>query len=216
MTAIPLWRKVWGGTSEQVIYISDSNQIKMNSHAPALVLGDNSVLWKYLNPNLIIVATSSSGSTAQMTDDDTTGSDEISVSESENYVITIYLIDTISGNIVYRIEHRHATGPLQIVHAENWVVAYFWNTKSHSYEFSTLELFRNTPNWAGRGYSSYTENPVPIEVRKNNYLFPYSVNTMATTVTHQGITNKKILLGLASGHVMVLDKRHRWTSNSPT
>jgi len=63
MTGIPLWRKVWGGTSEQVIYISDSNQIKMNSHAPALVLGDNSVLWKYLNPNLIIVATSSSGCT---------------------------------------------------------------------------------------------------------------------------------------------------------
>jgi len=38
-------------------------------------------------------------------------------------------------------------------------------------------------------------------------LFPYSLRTIATTVTRQGITNKKLLLGLSSGHIGALDKR---------
>ena len=75
-------------------------------HSHGKVLGDRSVLYKYLNPNLIGVVT--------------TGQDANKVP-----FINVYLIDTVTGSIVNSFNHKRCKGPVNIVHSENWFFVSF-------------------------------------------------------------------------------------------
>ena len=77
------------------------------------VLGNRSVLYKYLNPNLLAFATTKQNDTAQ--------------------TLYIYLLDTVSGVIHYRGVH-YGAGPVSpeipsvyVLQSENWVVYGYWN-----------------------------------------------------------------------------------------
>eukprot|EP00842_Homolaphlyctis_polyrhiza_P003882 jgi/Hompol1/4495/HPOL_003653-RA len=78
------------------------------------VLGDRTVLYKYLNPNILGIATTRRG--------------------KESAVTTFfYLVDTVSGSVIYRNAH-HAAGPsvaiepkIHILQCENWFVYVVWN-----------------------------------------------------------------------------------------
>ncbi len=70
-------------------------------HSHGKVLGDRSVLYKYLNPNLIGVVT--------------TGQD----SQKVPY-INLYLVDTVTGGVVTSFNYKKCKGPVNIVHSENW------------------------------------------------------------------------------------------------
>lgn len=34
----------------------------------------------------------------------------------------LFMVDAITGNIIYSVVHRRSRGPIQIVHSENWVI----------------------------------------------------------------------------------------------
>jgi hypothetical protein len=70
-------------------------------HSQGKVLGDRSVLYKYLNPNMIGVVT--------------TGQDSQKVP-----FINIYLVDTVTGSVINSFNHKRCRGPVNIVHSENW------------------------------------------------------------------------------------------------
>ena len=70
-------------------------------HSHGKVLGDRSVLYKYLNPGLIGVVTSG-------------------LDGQSNPFINVYLIDTVTGSIVNSFNHKRCKGPVNIVHSENW------------------------------------------------------------------------------------------------
>ena len=81
-------------------------------HSHGKVLGDRSVLYKYLNPNLIGVLT--------------TGQDSQKVP-----FINLYLVDTVTGAVVNSFNHKRCRGPVNIVHSENWFfVSIFFNKVS--------------------------------------------------------------------------------------
>ncbi|CAH8825216.1 unnamed protein product [Trichobilharzia szidati] len=90
------------------------------------VLGDRSVLYKYLNPNLIAVVT--------------TGGH---VSNHTNTVM-IYLIDVVVGRILYSAVHRRCSEPVSLVHSENWIVYTYYNHKSLRNEVTVIELYEPT------------------------------------------------------------------------
>ncbi|KAJ3048353.1 hypothetical protein HK097_010648 [Rhizophlyctis rosea] len=77
------------------------------------VLGNRSVLYKYLNPNLLAFATTKQNDTAQ--------------------TLYIYLLDTVSGVIHYRGVHYGAGNvsptlkSVYVLQSENWVVYGYWN-----------------------------------------------------------------------------------------
>ncbi|CAL8071729.1 unnamed protein product [Calicophoron daubneyi] len=97
------------------------------------VLGDRSVLYKYLNPNLIAVLTAGGDSAAQTNS------------------INVYLIDVVVGRILYSATHHRCGGPVSLVHSENWIVYTYYNYKSLRNEVTVLELFEPTTT---RGPSS--------------------------------------------------------------
>ncbi len=66
------------------------------------MLADRSVQYKYLNPNLVGVVTESADPTRPL--------------------VTVYLVDSVSGAIVYHSSHKNALGPVHMTHSENWIV----------------------------------------------------------------------------------------------
>ena len=62
--------------------------------APAVILGDDSLLLKYLNPNLITCASEA-------------------VSDEKAFV-KIMVLDTVSGRIVHQQRHRHGSSPIHL------------------------------------------------------------------------------------------------------
>lgn len=84
------------------------------------VLGNRSVLYKYLNPNLVALATLK-----------TTGSDPMAPDFTS--VVTIYVIDAATGTVYYSAEFNGAGNAspdipsIFVLQDENWAILSFWN-----------------------------------------------------------------------------------------
>lgn len=74
------------------------------------ILGDDSVLLKYLNPHMSAVVT-------------------LSLSSSQEDMMFVSLVDTITGKIIMRIEQENAAAPIHSLIMENHVVVTYWNSK---------------------------------------------------------------------------------------
>ncbi|KAJ3017234.1 hypothetical protein HKX48_003655 [Thoreauomyces humboldtii] len=84
------------------------------------VLGDRSVLYKYLNPNLLALATIKTSGGSPFDGEFTS-------------TVFAYLLDTITGTVHYRTEHKGAghvspnLNSIFLVQEENWAVLSYWN-----------------------------------------------------------------------------------------
>ncbi|KAL4646018.1 ER membrane protein complex subunit 1 isoform X3 [Arapaima gigas] len=156
-------------------------------HSQGRVMGDRSVLYKYLNPNLLAVVTESVDT------------------HQERSFVGVFLIDGITGRIIHEAVQRKARGPIHLVHSENWVVYEYWNAKSRRNEFSVLELFEGTELYNSTVFSSLDRPHLP-QVLQQSYIFPSSISTMEATLTEKGITSRHLLVGLPSGAILSLPK----------
>ncbi|TPX70016.1 hypothetical protein SpCBS45565_g01990 [Spizellomyces sp. 'palustris'] len=102
--------------------IAALGEVSKHEHVASLgrVLGNRSVLYKYLNPNLLALATIA-----------TTGTGPLDAQFTS--VVLLYLIDTVTGSIHYRAEFKGAGHVLpdipsiHLVQSENWAVVSYWN-----------------------------------------------------------------------------------------
>jgi hypothetical protein len=85
-------------------------------------MADRSVLFKYVNPNLGLVMSEGKDSTGK------------------NY-INVYLIDLVTGRVVFSANHKKVVGPYHVVHSENWAVYTYYNEKARRAEMTSIELF---------------------------------------------------------------------------
>uniref|UniRef100_A0A667XYT2 ER membrane protein complex subunit 1 n=1 Tax=Myripristis murdjan TaxID=586833 RepID=A0A667XYT2_9TELE len=156
-------------------------------HSQGRVMGDRSVLYKYLNPNLLAVVTESTDL------------------HQERSFVGILLIDGVTGRIIHEAVQRKARGPVHLVHSENWVVYEYWSTKSRRNEFSVLELYEGMELYNSTVFSSL-DRPHPPQVLQQSYIFPSSISTLEATLTEKGITSRHLLVGLPSGAILSLPK----------
>jgi hypothetical protein len=75
-------------------------------------LGDRSVLYKYVNPNLVAVIAMIPAQTQQQ-----------HVDSSSH--IHLFLLDAVNGAIIYDNKHAHSVAPVHAVHCENWLMVCF-------------------------------------------------------------------------------------------
>ena len=117
----PVWKLQLCAAGEEIGSIV-ARHPEEKVHSQGRVLADRSVLYKYLNPNLVVVTTEGT---------------------HPHYrgVLNIYLIDVVSGAVVFSSAHRRVLGPVHVVHAENWVVYSYYNEKFRRTELASLELF---------------------------------------------------------------------------
>ncbi|XP_035238782.1 ER membrane protein complex subunit 1 isoform X1 [Anguilla anguilla] len=156
-------------------------------HSQGRVMGDRSVLYKYLNPNLLAVVTESTDT------------------HQERSFVGTFLVDGVTGRIIHEAVQRKARGPVHCVHSENWVVYVYWNTKARRNEFSVLELFEGTELYNSTVFSSLDRPQLP-QVLQQSYIFPSSISTLEATLTEKGITSRHLLVGLPSGAILSLPK----------
>ncbi|XP_042739236.1 ER membrane protein complex subunit 1 isoform X2 [Lagopus leucura] len=156
-------------------------------HSQGRVMGDRSVLYKSLNPNLLAVVTESTDT------------------HHERTFVGIFLIDGVTGRIIHSSVQKKAKGPVHIVHSENWVVYQYWNTKARRNEFTVLELYEGTEQYNATAFSSL-DRPLLPQVLQQSYIFPSAISAMEATITERGITSRHLLIGLPSGAILSLPK----------
>ncbi|XP_055515205.1 ER membrane protein complex subunit 1 [Leucoraja erinacea] len=174
-------------TDTQKIVIVKGKRSSEHVHSQGRVMGDRSVLYKYLNPNLLVVVTESTDT------------------HHERTFICIYLIDGVTGRITHESVQRKARGPVNIVHSENWVVYKYWNTKSRRNEITVLELFEGTEQYNSTAFSSMDRPLSPI-IFQQSYIFPSAISLVESTITEKGITSRHLLIALHSGGILSLPK----------
>lgn len=160
------------------------------------VLGDRRVLYKYLNPNLILVT---------------------SISETLK-TATFHVLDAVTGSILASSSHTDVDTslPISSTLSENWF-AYSFATSSTTttkgHQLVIGELYESAlPNDRGvfgtqHNYSAVQQPQTPHVVMQT-YNIPEPISHMAVTQTRQGITSRQLLAVLAeSGSVVGIPRQ---------
>ena len=184
------------------------------SHDPVAsigkALGDRNVLYKYLNPNiLLITALGTEASTA-----------------------TFYILDAASGAVIYSATHAGVDIDLPVVStmSENWFAySLFSETSSlspdlsgndqqtlKSYQLVVSELYESAyPNDRGSlettsNYSSISPTLADEDglyatphVLSQTFLIPGPISSISVTSTLQGITTRSLLCVLPDSHALI-------------
>ena len=171
--------------------------------------GEGGLLYKYLNPNLLVLATERGASPGQPL--------VPSVKKSTDPSISLYLIDTVTGALYDKLVHRGCAGPVQVVQSENVVVYHYANLLTQQHELSVVELYEprdaetltllsavqavgsTTPP-----LSSFTE-PAPLAIQQS-YIVRTSFKALAITHTLRGITGKEVLTLLPTDQLLAIPK----------
>ena len=168
------------------------------------VLGDRTVLYKYLNPNTILV----------------TAVSEVALSAS------FYLLDSVSGDVLYSTTHDSVdlAQPITSLLTENWFVYSLWSdigknaTLAQSYKGYQLvvsDLYESSlandrgPLGAVANSSSLepsedpSAEPVLPHVISQAFIVPEAISNMAVTQTKQGIASRQLLCTLAMSNAII-------------
>ncbi|KAJ5398686.1 hypothetical protein N7465_009175 [Penicillium sp. CMV-2018d] len=158
------------------------------------VLGNRSVLYKYLNPNLALVT---------------------AVNE-QTHTASFYLLDGVSGKVLHAVTQAGVDPkqPIASVMSENWFAYSFWGdvdgseSSAKGYQLVISELYESAfPNDRGvldsaTNYSSTATVPLP-HVISQAFMIPEPISHMAVTQTRQGITTRQLLCTLPSSNSIV-------------
>ncbi|KAH1004284.1 hypothetical protein HUJ04_004063 [Dendroctonus ponderosae] len=151
-------------------------------HSQGKVLFDRSVYYKYVNPNLLAVAT-------------------VSADQIHRSVVSVYLIDGVSGLVLHSTAHKKAKGPVHLIHSENWLVYTYFNERFRRMEMEAIELYEGHLQSNSTVFSSFAVSQLP-EAQSQSYILPATPVEMAVTLTERGITNKFLLIALSNGAVV--------------
>lgn len=162
------------------------------------VLGNRSVLYKYLSPNLVLV-------TAVNEKDHTAG---------------FYLLDGVSGKVLHSATQAGVdpTQPIASAMSENWFAYSFFGdatdeTSAKGYQLVISELYESSiandrgPLDAAGNYSSLHSSgsgslPLP-HVVSQSFMIAEPISHMTVTQTRQGITTRQLICTLPSSNSIV-------------
>lgn len=74
------------------------------THTQTKVLSNRDILFKYLNKNLVFVATVAPKDKSQ-----------VGAVSPEEKTLVVYLVDTVTGRILHRVSHPNMQGPVHAV-----------------------------------------------------------------------------------------------------
>ncbi|CAG8977268.1 hypothetical protein HYALB_00009366 [Hymenoscyphus albidus] len=190
--------------TDQVI----TNVVSRPAHDPVAsigrVLGDRTVLYKYLNPNVVLVTAIS----------------------NEKSTATFYLLDTISGDILYSATHEgvDTKQPIASALTENWFSYSLWADiistsatlpSSKGYQIIVSEMYESDvandrgPLESTANSSSLEPSDIPNaelalpHVITASFLVPEAISHMSVSATRQGITTRQLLCTLESSGAII-------------
>lgn len=172
--------------SDQVLLTMKTKRSDEVINSVGRVLGDHTVLYKYLNPNLVAFMTMQGDGVKRS--------------------IFVYIVDAVTGHVLYHARHKGVDTPVDLILSEHWLVYLYYNTKGRRIEISVAEFYEGYEEKNHTAFSSLDPVDTPM-VLSQGYLLPVSgVRAITSTATERGITNKNILLGLDNGFVYSIPK----------
>ena len=219
LRASQVWQLSFPFDVERIASLANSHPFRtVQSSVRVVGGGDGGLLYKYLNPNLLMLATERT---------DAAGRPLVpSVKKSTDPSVSVYLLDTVSGAVYDKWVHRGAIGPVHCAQNENLLVYHYYNANMQHYEVSVIELYepRDADSlsllYAVRSVgshaaplSSFTEPP-PYAIQQS-YLFRSAVKSLAVTHTLRGITSAELLAVLPTDQVLAIPK-HLLDPRRPT
>ncbi|CAL1698629.1 unnamed protein product [Somion occarium] len=182
----------------------DVRSIVTRPHEPVAslgkVLGNRTTLYKYLNPGVVVVLTSTSTPSGPATS------------------CGVYVIDGTKGTILYHANLPAAGGVCDVKAAftENWLVYHYYDDGSanadqaKSYRMVSLEFYEGSgvdDKTSSSDLSAYSNDTTRISVYEQSYVFPRGISTITTTSTKFGITVKDILVAGNNHQVQSFPRR---------
>jgi len=182
------------------------------------ILGDNSLLLKYINPHLAVVVTVVSESdhqSATATDVATAldkketkrkpmgvgapGSSTEQQQQSNNEQLPnmfVNLVDTVSGRVLYRHSHSNvdADKKISVVVSENWVIYTYVNAKTRRTEIGVLSLHEGMIQPKGLTYFARPEQSSSFssfDPRESSPVVLAKVYAFPKAITALGVTSTK-------------------------
>ena len=104
--------------------------------------------------------------------------------------MSIFLLDVITGHVVFTTTHKKCSGPVNIVHSENWLVYSYWNQRHRRNEIASIELYEGKTQSNTTTFSSIDLPLVSPMVERQAFIFPSSIQALGVSVTEKGISNK--------------------------
>jgi hypothetical protein len=208
----PLWNLERGSGGEKIV-ASTTPLHREWERVPVYIKGDASILYKYLNTNLLAIASV-----------DTLHKGNVSS-------LNLYAIDAITGHVLHQSRILGGSAPVHMVACDNWIMTHYWNSKKVRFEVTIVELFQARtddgpwnilfgPSASNNTKSAhYLDSPVPLQ---QTYIFPSGVTSLGVTATLKGITPRSIIMALTTDHIFRVSKdqlnprRPYATGNLPT
>uniref|UniRef100_F1KV51 ER membrane protein complex subunit 1 n=1 Tax=Ascaris suum TaxID=6253 RepID=F1KV51_ASCSU len=183
-------QRTWGAdlrlTPQQKIIAIASKPAHQRVHSPGKVLGDRSVLYKYSNPNLVVIA----------------------VLDSSHSVLHIDFIDAVNGYVVYKAKQAKVAGPVHLVQCENWLTYSYWNEKNRRMEIAVIELYEGSEQTDELRFNSLTPTlPPVVHAISRAYIFPQGISALGVTETEQGLSTRSLLVAMPFGGIYGISKR---------
>eukprot|EP00526_Cylindrotheca_closterium_P002999 CAMPEP_0113617062 /NCGR_PEP_ID=MMETSP0017_2-20120614/8574_1 /TAXON_ID=2856 /ORGANISM="Cylindrotheca closterium" /LENGTH=1007 /DNA_ID=CAMNT_0000526421 /DNA_START=127 /DNA_END=3147 /DNA_ORIENTATION=- /assembly_acc=CAM_ASM_000147 len=198
------------------------------------VLGDDSLLLKYINPHIAVVVTMSDADEQTPTEIATTiqkqdtkkkgrkpagagnAAEQIAPASVPNMFINV--VDTVSGRVLHRAGHSNADPSREVTTliSENWIVYSFVNSVTRRTELGVLTLHEGMIDKKGMTmfsspqqtttFSSFDARESKPVVLAKLYIYPNAITALGATATRGGISNRKILIASTDGRVTAIDR----------
>ncbi|BEI80692.1 hypothetical protein CcaverHIS002_0112210 [Cutaneotrichosporon cavernicola] len=179
-----LWSRPF--PAQDVLEVSSLHPSPVASFGRAL--GDKAVLYKYLNPHLLIVTS-------------------VSPFTSTGHV---YIIDSATGASVHEFDIPHVVGNhVRAAMVENWLV-YAWlesatsGATSGGWRLASVEMYEHGAQSVGR---SSLASPPSIEAVTQTFILESDVKALTFTTSKYGVTTKDLLYINDAGQVAHIPRR---------
>ncbi|SOS78010.1 ER membrane protein complex subunit 1, putative [Plasmodium sp. gorilla clade G1] len=159
---------------------------------PIKINKDASICYKYINDNIVSYITSSKNKT--------------------NKIYTLYIIDGISGKLLFsRILDKYVNPPFHLIINENKIILNYYHKNIHKNVFHIIEILLDKPDPGFFNLITSKKQKVVnlfdeenIVINETNYIIDHNVKSFNFTETKRGITNKHLLLLLDTNKIAYL------------
>lgn len=160
------------------------------------VLGNRMTLYKYLNPHLTLVLTSSPLSS-------TCG---------------IYVLDVVKGSVIYHASVSATGGvcDIQATLTENWLVYHYFDAEfsgtgqSKGYRVISVEFYEGDgpdDKTKSSELSSYSNKTLHISAYEQAFVMPHGITAISPTSTKFGVSTKDIIVANRRNSIQAIPRR---------
>lgn len=216
---------------EQIVKVAYPNRDEV-VQAPCHILGDDSLLLKYLNPHLAVILTMPTDTASSKQDElaialatggkrkpagatppgEAAHTEPKPVEDAPNLFVNV--VDTVSGRVLHRASHSNASPDesIPVLISENWIFYAFFNEKIRRTEIGVLTLYEGMIDKNGitafrspdqaLTFSSLEARGSKPVVLAKTYVIPKSVNALGITSTRGGISSRYVLFATGDDRIM--------------